>query len=140
MLLSYIRNKGNEISLFFVFFRDRFGGKTGRKPLFLGKNQKKCNFLKKNSQNICSVIEKPYLCSVKNKESGWQKEIGLWCNGNTTDSGPVFPGSSPGSPTSKQFLFRSCFFFALPVCSRPPHSRYSMAQSIKHGDKFSSLS
>ena len=26
-------------------------------------------------------------------------KIGLWCNGNTTDSGPVFPGSNPGSPT-----------------------------------------
>ena len=25
--------------------------------------------------------------------------IGLWCNGNTADSGPAFPGSSPGSPT-----------------------------------------
>ena len=25
--------------------------------------------------------------------------IGLWCNGNTTDSGPVFSGSSPDSPT-----------------------------------------
>ena len=25
--------------------------------------------------------------------------IGLWCNGNTTDSGPVIPGSNPGSPT-----------------------------------------
>ena len=31
----------------------------------------------------------PYLCSA----------IGLWCNGNTADSGPAFPGSSPGSPT-----------------------------------------
>ncbi len=27
------------------------------------------------------------------------KSIGLWCNGNTTDSGPVIPGSNPGSPT-----------------------------------------
>ncbi len=25
--------------------------------------------------------------------------IELWCNGNTTDSGPVIPGSSPGSST-----------------------------------------
>ena len=33
----------------------------------------------------------PYLCSA----------IGLWCNGNTADSGPAFPGSSPGSPTLK---------------------------------------
>ena len=28
--------------------------------------------------------------------------IGLWCNGNTTDSGPVIPGSNPGSPTTHQ--------------------------------------
>ena len=30
--------------------------------------------------------------------------IGLWCNGNTTDSGPVIPGSNPGSPTEKRTL------------------------------------
>ena len=29
------------------------------------------------------------------------RKIGLWCNGNTTDSGPVFPGSNPGSPTER---------------------------------------
>ena len=29
-----------------------------------------------------------------------KKTIGVWCNGNTTDSGPVFPGSSPGTPTT----------------------------------------
>ena len=28
--------------------------------------------------------------------------LGLWCNGNTTDSGPVFLGSSPSSPTEKK--------------------------------------
>ncbi len=26
----------------------------------------------------------------------------LWCNGNTTDSGPVIPGSNPGSSTRKK--------------------------------------
>ena len=30
------------------------------------------------------------------------KIIGLWCNGNTTDSGPVIPGSNPGSPTKEK--------------------------------------
>ena len=30
--------------------------------------------------------------------------IGLWCNGNTTDSGPVIPGSNPGSPTIGTFI------------------------------------
>ena len=26
-------------------------------------------------------------------------DIGVWCNGNTTDSGPVILGSSPSTPT-----------------------------------------
>ncbi len=30
-----------------------------------------------------------------------QNGIGVWCNGNTTDSGPVIPGSNPGTPTIK---------------------------------------
>ncbi len=33
-----------------------------------------------------------------------QKCFGLWCNGNTADSGPAFPGSSPGSPAKKKPL------------------------------------
>ena len=43
-------------------------------------------------------------------------QIGLWCNGNTTDSGPVIPGSNPGSPTKgpleKEVLF-FCFISSL---------------------------
>lgn len=35
-----------------------------------------------------------------------ESAIGLWCNGNTTDSGPVIPGSNPGSPTHPP-LFKS---------------------------------
>lgn len=31
------------------------------------------------------------------------KIIGLWCNGNTTDSGPVISGSSPDSPTNSHY-------------------------------------
>lgn len=31
--------------------------------------------------------------------------IGLWCNGNTTDSGPVILGSSPSTPT----FINDCF-------------------------------
>ena len=30
--------------------------------------------------------------------------IGVWCNGNTADSGPAFPGSSPGTPTREESL------------------------------------
>ena len=36
------------------------------------------------------------------RNSAIAKVIGLWCNGNTADSGPAFPGSSPGSPTFHQ--------------------------------------
>ena len=28
-------------------------------------------------------------------------DIGVWCNGNTTDSGPVILGSSPSTPTEE---------------------------------------
>ena len=38
-----------------------------------------------------------------------QNTIGLWCNGNTTDSGPVIQGSNPGSPTRRR-LFQVVFF------------------------------
>ena len=36
--------------------------------------------------------------------------IELWCNGNTTVSGSVFPGSSPGSSTSSQGRFQKPAF------------------------------
>ena len=40
------------------------------------------------------------------------KIIGLWCNGNTTDSGPVILGSSPSIPTTKKcFLIIEGTFF-----------------------------
>ena len=35
------------------------------------------------------------------------KIIGLWCNGNTTDSGPVIPGSNPGSPTRSMSMMNT---------------------------------
>ena len=34
-----------------------------------------------------------------NKDFLIKQNIGIWCNGNTTDSGPVIPGSNPGIPT-----------------------------------------
>ena len=39
--------------------------------------------------------------------------IGLWCNGNTADSGPAFPGSSPGSPTEEVLHWQGFFFLCL---------------------------
>ncbi len=43
---------------------------------------------------FCCFRKMPYLCTRKS-------EIGVWCNGNTTDSGPVILGSSPSTPTLK---------------------------------------
>ena len=45
--------------------------------------------------------------------------FGLWCNGNTTDSGPVIPGSSPGSPTNRAEAER--FPLGLLLRPTPPH-------------------
>ena len=51
------------------------------------------------------------------------KALGYGVIGNTTDSGPVFPGSSPGTPT-KRFLvdsafLRSPFFVPVPLMLLP---------------------
>lgn len=46
-------------------------------------------------------------------------DIEPWCNGNTTDSGPVIPGSNPGGSTrGKQICFP--FFFLRIFLHRPP--------------------
>ena len=34
-----------------------------------------------------------------NRKTRFADNIGVWCNGNTTDSGPVILGSSPSTPT-----------------------------------------
>ena len=47
-------------------------------------------FLKK----FARITKCPYLCTAFSK-------IGVWCNGNTTDSGPVIYGSSPYTPTNR---------------------------------------
>ncbi len=50
----------------------------------------------KKSQNLWTVGNKFLTLQTHSK----RKTIGIWCNGNTTDSGPVIPGSSPGIPTT----------------------------------------
>ena len=45
------------------------------------------------------------------KQCAWDcNDIGIWCNGNTTDSGPVIPGSSPGIPTREHLSFWKMLF------------------------------
>ena len=68
------------------------------------------------------VRKRPYLCTRKQGTALACKTnldanilIGLWCNGNTADSGPAFPGSSPGSPTEEKRIHHkmdSLFGFA----------------------------
>ena len=63
--------------------------------------------IKKIGQNYCRYEKKQYFCAA----------IGLWCNGNTTDSGPVIHGSSPCNPTKKADVNRPfCFFTPLLWC------------------------
>ena len=55
-------------------------------------------------KKFCRKNKKTYLCSAKAK-------IGVWCNGNTTDSGPVIYGSSPYTPTQIRQIGVSARFF-----------------------------
>ena len=53
---------------------------------------------------FCRVQNKHYLC-IAIRERGTlsdiaERELGYGVIGNTTDSGPVIPGSSPGIPTN----------------------------------------
>ena len=64
------------------------------------------------------IRKRPYLCTRKQGTALACKTnldaiilIGLWCNGNTADSGPAFPGSSPGSPTEKRDSSKDGSFF-----------------------------
>ena len=47
----------------------------------------------------------------QNQNGCFDRKIGIWCNGNTTDSGPVFPGSNPGSPTRSFPHGEGSFFY-----------------------------
>ena len=68
-----------------------------------GQKRKFFHFFKQKKGKIVCFIKKS--CTFASHLS-----IGLWCNGNTADSGPAFPGSSPGSPTRKtDFQLKVCF-------------------------------
>ena len=65
--------------------------------------QKKLRFFINFHQKILVVQEKvvPLHPQNRTREFSSKKHFGVWCNGNTADSGPAFPGSSPGTPTKK---------------------------------------
>ena len=59
--------------------------------------------------------------SLHRKTEKWCS-IGLWCNGNTTDSGPVILGSSPSIPTQFRMYRGDASGFFMPwksVGARP---------------------
>ena len=76
----------------------------------------------KNMPKSLCYIKKLYLCTA------FEQCTGLWCNGNTADSGPAFPGSSPGSPAQRietQVCASILFFLGGPPGPRSrswPHS------------------
>jgi hypothetical protein len=59
------------------------------------------SFFRKKLGKMLSVKKKcvPLHSQNRNKDFLIKQNIGIWCNGNTTDSGPVIPGSNPGIPT-----------------------------------------
>ena len=72
------------------------------------KTRKKHAVNKKNSTNILEV-ERKDVTLHRNSEINLNV-IGIWCNGNTADSGPAFPGSSPGIPTKRNLLHGKFLF------------------------------
>ena len=59
-----------------------------------------------------------------------QNVIELWCNGNTTDSGPVILGSNPGSSTEKARKSPR-FFHSSSTLLPPPEQPVSQCETNK---------
>ena len=51
-----------------------------------------------------------FASQLRNKSLTSRLNNGIWCNGNTADSGPAFPGSSPGIPTKSSNISLATFF------------------------------
>ena len=74
--------------------------------------QKKSFFLIFFEKIACISAKVSIFATAKQKCWG----IGVWCNGNTTDSGPVIPGSNPGIPTES--LYRGSFFYQIETAKK----------------------
>ena len=71
-------------------------------PKYL-KSMKKCgyfDFFRKKLRKYLQFKKKSLPLHSQSRNDCYDKNIGIWCNGNTTDSGPVILGSSPSIPTS----------------------------------------
>ena len=67
-------------------------------------------FFEKNLPRVFACIKNVVSLQRQNKNNG------LWCNGNTTDSGPVILGSNPGSPAIKKEYINRCVPFFINRC------------------------
>lgn len=69
-------------------------------------------FYKKQTKSLADITKNRTFAPVFKESILKIHPIGVWCNGNTADSGPAFPGSSPGTPTNiKQSIPGiDCFF------------------------------
>ena len=68
------------------------------------------NFFEKSIPRVFACIKNVVSLQRQNKNNG------LWCNGNTTDSGPVILGSNPGSPAIKKEYINRCVPFLVNGC------------------------
>ena len=67
---------------------------------------------------ICSFGKSPYLCIRKQEVRVFEfVRIVLWCNGSTTDSGPVCPSSNLGR-TTKVFQLLVFLFYGVMVAQQ----------------------
>ena len=68
------------------------------------KVEKNAFFYKKVPKNFASFEKSTTFAPAIRNKRVLKTKFGVWCNGNTADSGPAFPGSSPGTPTNKELL------------------------------------
>ena len=70
---------------------------------FKHNNVENLSIIKKICQKVLVVSEKvvPLHPQFGTRLFCFANDIGVWCNGNTTDSGPVILGSSPSTPTER---------------------------------------
>ena len=96
--------------------------------VFYAQNSKKelffIFFKQKKSKIICFTKKR---CTFASHLS-----IGLWCNGNTADSGPAFPGSNPGSPTKKRGSDFRTSFLCMFISARIPWCTFQTLPCLWH--------
>ncbi len=91
----------------FTIWKAYFDGKLSThnitRPTLLHVLCSKKYFYKKQTKSLADITKNRTFAPVFKENILKIHPIGVWCNGNTADSGPAFPGSSPGTPTKTTF-------------------------------------